>query len=214
MKSIIDIVKRIISFFACKAIRIYANVILDEVERLRQQRLLIETQRILSRIQCCGANVRINGSIFISDPKSVVVGNNVHIGANAYFSTAGGLTIGHNTHISRNVTIYTVNHNYLGNSLPYDDSEMPEPVCIGRNVWIGMNVTIVPGVHIGDGVIVGMGTVVTHDVPPLAIVGSQPTRIMKYRDANHYMQLEKYHRYGGINGKPLSEDEMGRSSSW
>ena len=55
------------------------------------------------------------------------------------------------------------------------------PVVIGNDVWINARVTIVAGVKIGDGAILLSGTVVTKDVPPYAIVGGIPARIIKYR---------------------------------
>lgn len=52
---------------------------------------------------------------------------------------------------------------------------------IGNDVWIGNQVLISGGVKIGDGAVVAMGAVVTKDVPPYAVVGGVPARIIKYR---------------------------------
>lgn len=52
---------------------------------------------------------------------------------------------------------------------------------IGNDVWIGSNATVLPHVKIGDGAVIGAGAVVTHDVPPYAIVAGVPARIIRYR---------------------------------
>jgi acetyltransferase-like isoleucine patch superfamily enzyme len=52
---------------------------------------------------------------------------------------------------------------------------------IGNDVWIGDNACVRAGTKIEDGVIVGMGAVVTADVPPYAIVGGSPARVLRYR---------------------------------
>lgn len=54
-------------------------------------------------------------------------------------------------------------------------------ITIGNDVWIGGNVMIARGVTIGDGSIIGAGTLVVKDVPPYAIVGGVPAKIIKYR---------------------------------
>lgn len=55
------------------------------------------------------------------------------------------------------------------------------PTCIGHDVWIGFRATILSGVTIGDGAVIGAGAVVTHDVPPYAVVGGNPARLLRLR---------------------------------
>ena len=52
---------------------------------------------------------------------------------------------------------------------------------IGNDVWIATDVRFLSGVSIGDGAVICAGAVVTKDVPPYAIVGGVPARIIKYR---------------------------------
>ena len=54
-------------------------------------------------------------------------------------------------------------------------------IVVGDDVWIGYGATILSGVHIGQGAIVAAGAVVTKDVPPYAIVGGVPAKVIKYR---------------------------------
>lgn len=55
------------------------------------------------------------------------------------------------------------------------------PVHIGSDVWIGYDVVIQSGTTIGDGAVVATGTLVHRDVPPYAIVGGNPSRLIRYR---------------------------------
>lgn len=55
------------------------------------------------------------------------------------------------------------------------------PIILEDDVWVGENVTILSGVHIGQGAVVAAGAVVTKDVPPYAIVGGVPAKVIKYR---------------------------------
>lgn len=53
---------------------------------------------------------------------------------------------------------------------------------VRRGASIGGGATILPGVDIGERAMVGAGAVVTHDVPPRAIVVGSPARIIGHTD--------------------------------
>ncbi len=69
--------------------------------------------------------------------------------------------------------ISTHHHQYVG----------PAPI-IGNDVWIGKDAVIKRGITIGDGAVIGARSLVTKDVPPFAVVGGSPAKIIKYRIAN------------------------------
>lgn len=61
------------------------------------------------------------------------------------------------------------------------DARTKGPIVIEDEVWIGMGALILSGVTVQKGAIIGAGSVVTRSVPPYAIVGGNPARIITYR---------------------------------
>lgn len=65
---------------------------------------------------------------------------------------------------------------------------------IGNDVWIGTDAVIMQGVTIGDGAVVAAGALVTKDIPPYAIVGGVPAKVIRYRflesDIQFLMELK------------------------
>jgi chloramphenicol O-acetyltransferase type B len=56
-----------------------------------------------------------------------------------------------------------------------------ENIKIGNDVWIGAKAIVLDGITIGHGAVVAANAVVTKDIPPYAIVGGVPAKILKYR---------------------------------
>ena len=52
---------------------------------------------------------------------------------------------------------------------------------VGNYVWIGYEALIMAGVKIGDGAIIGAKALVTKDVPPYAVAGGNPAKVIKMR---------------------------------
>lgn len=71
----------------------------------------------------------------------------------------------------------------LGGDIPRKDikAKRKGQIIIQNDCWIGNGATILGGVTIGDGAVVGAGAMVTKDVPPYAIVGGNPAKIIGYR---------------------------------
>lgn len=169
-----------------------------------------EQMRVVAgRFTSLGTGGHLDPTIYVSDPRSVSIGNNVFIGSAAYIVSEGGLQIHDNVHISRRVTIYCSDHKFRGSEpLPFGPGRTWKPVVIERNAWIGMNVCILPGVTIGEGAIVGMGAVIAKDVPPFAIVGQNAYRVLGERDREAYAEAERLSHYGGANGRILLPKEV------
>ena len=125
---------------------------------------------------------------------SVVVGPYTYICENTIIerTTIGGfcsiareVLIGLASHPTNHVSTYpgfysadVASSHFFGSSYQFDDKK---PVEIGHDVWIGARAVIIGGVNIGTGAIIATGAVVTKDVPPYAIVGGVPARILRYR---------------------------------
>lgn len=137
----------------------------------------------------CGRNVVFyptRSDIFY---RHVFVGNNVFIGPGASFMAfISSIRIGSNVMFGPNVIIRGGNHSthILGkllsdykteDKLPEDD----QPVIIENDVWIGTGAIILKGVTIGRGAIIAAGAVVTKSVPPYAIAGGIPAKVIKFR---------------------------------
>lgn len=54
-------------------------------------------------------------------------------------------------------------------------------ITLGHDVWLGAHVFVRDGVTVGNGAIVAAGAVVTQDVPPYAIVGGVPAKLIRFR---------------------------------
>jgi acetyltransferase-like isoleucine patch superfamily enzyme len=121
-----------------------------------------------------GRDVTIHGSGFEA-------GAYVYIGP--YSEVAPNVQIGNYSMLSSNVVITGRDHRFDIPGTPIRFSGRPESVetRIGLDVWIGQGVTVLRGVSIGNGAIIGAGAVVTKDVPPYAVVGGIPARVLRYR---------------------------------
>ena len=78
-------------------------------------------------------------------------------------------------------------------------------IVVDDDVWIGQNTTILSGVHIGQGAVVAAGSVVNKDVPPYAIVGGVPAKLIKNRFEQSVIDYLLTLDYSSINEAIIRE---------
>lgn len=130
----------------------------------------------------------------------------VHVGRYTYglinvltFNNNAKLSIGDFCSIAPNVIFILSADHYLNRLSTYPfkvqiDNQACESITKGDividdDVWIGYGAIILSGVHIGQGAVIAAGTVVTKDVPPYAVVGGNPGKIIKYRFSSEKINL-------------------------
>lgn len=126
------------------------------------------------------------------DPSCVSVGDYTYGGLRVLtYNQNSKLKIGRFCSIAQEVMFVLSADHYTDHisSYPYKVWIMKEEqegvskgdITVDDDVWIGFRSTILSGVHIGQGAVIAAGSVVTKDVPPYAIVGGVPAKVIKYR---------------------------------
>ncbi len=121
--------------------------------------------------------------------QTIEVGNNVNLGYRPILlAPRSRIIIGNDVMFGPEVTIRGGNHriDLLGRtmiSITNEEKRLEDDlgVVIEDDVWIGTRAIILHGVTIGRGAVVAAGAVVNKSVPPYAIVGGIPARVLKFR---------------------------------
>ena len=139
-----------------------------------------------------GDHVFVMPGFMIGHREGLILHDYVRIGENSFINAHGGVEIHSGVVTGPFLTIFSVNHVYENaRTVPFDDNLIFKKVTIEKNCWIGGRVFIVPGVTIGEGCIIAGGAVVTKSFPALSVIGGNPARVIKTRDAEDYQRQIK-----------------------
>lgn len=144
-------------------------------------------------------------ALILARRKGAVIGKNVTVPVSVAKKMGSFIQIEDNVSINHSVSFTSLkyplkirHHVIIGNNVTFilssHDIDSPEWDFIQKNggfviepyVWICPHALILPSVkRIGYGAVIGAGSVVTKDVPPMAVVGGNPAKILKYRKCVH-----------------------------
>lgn len=128
-----------------------------------------------------------------SKNEGLIIGDLCSISSDVFFILGGNHNYAH-------LTTYPTEVKFLGKR---EEAYSNGPIVLDDDVWIGMRVTVMSGIKIGQGAVIAAGSVVTKDVPPYAIVGGNPAKIIKYRfNQDIVEQLKK------VNLKNITKEDF------
>lgn len=108
------------------------------------------------------------------DLGELVLEDGVQLNRDVTLDHTGGVVVGAGSLVSEGALILTHSHGHDPHSAPE-----PVPLTIGQRAWIGARAMIMANVRvIGEGSVVAAGAVVTKDVPPGAVVGGNPAKVI------------------------------------
>jgi len=129
----------------------------------------------------CGQAVLIKHGAYFGSGREIELGERSQIGHNARIDH--DVVIGDDVLMGPEVVMMSAGHAFGDAAVPINRQGQTQrrPVHIGNDVWIGTRAIIMPGVEVGDGAVIGAASVVTHSVPPLAVVAGVPARVIGTR---------------------------------
>lgn len=140
------------------------------------------------RFGCIGKDVLLEPPIIFDNPSNIYLADHTHISSGSHISAVNARFImGKYSGASNNLEVRTGNHMMVVGRFYRtirDNEKSPEydkDVIVNEDVWIGCNVTLLSGVTIGRGAIIAAGAVVSKDIPPYAIAGGVPAKVIKYK---------------------------------
>jgi acetyltransferase-like isoleucine patch superfamily enzyme len=114
----------------------------------------------------------------------VRIGAKSVIGQECTVSAFQHISIGRECIVADRVMLIDFDHGVVEVDRPIREQGIyKRDVRVGHNVWIGYGACFLRGCTVGDNSVIGTFSVVTKDIPPNAVAGGIPARVLRMREA-------------------------------
>lgn len=190
----------------------YVNVLVDKVKFFSNPKIKFSSILFHSKVNRTAAVRQRTRLYYSSIGKYSYISRDSFVfyaDIGAFCSIAGNVTIGlpeHDLQYASTSPVFLEGSNYLGVNFAENKSKPQKRITIGNDVWIGEHAIILSGVSVGNGAVIAAGAVVTKDVPPYAIVGGVPAKVIRYRFSQETMAELKQTQWWTWNENKLREN--------
>jgi acetyltransferase-like isoleucine patch superfamily enzyme len=136
----------------------------------------------------CGRNFIAEEYVRFNFPQNLEVGDDVFLNRGVFLDTKGGVTLGNYVGLAEDVQVFTHKHSESDHVV-----RKYEKVVLKDFVMVNSGAMILPGVTIGEQAIVAARALVHDDVPPNAVVGGVPAKVLRDRRTDGRTRKELNH---------------------
>lgn len=126
-------------------------------------------------------HAKIGRNTFFGKGRKIIIGEHFFCGRLCHISAPA--KIGCDVMLASNVALVGGDHqiDQIRGPIRLSGRDEFREINIEDDVWVGHGSIILHGVRLGKGCVIAAGSVVTKNVPPMAIYGGNPAKLIRYR---------------------------------
>ncbi len=126
----------------------------------------------------CGKNLQVARRVTINFTNRVEIGSNVFVATGCWLHAHGGIALEDEVQLGPYAVLVSGHHTQFDGSYRFGPSKLA-PIRICRGSWVAAHATVTKGVVIGCGALLAANSVATRDIPPFAMAGGVPARVIQ-----------------------------------
>jgi maltose O-acetyltransferase len=125
----------------------------------------------------CEGNLQVARRVTINFSNCVEIGKDVFIATGCWLHGRGGIVLEDEVQLGPYAVLVAGDHTSIDGSYRFGPSDLA-PIRVCQGSWIAAHATVTKGVSIGRGAVLTANSLATHDVPPFAMAGGVPARVI------------------------------------